>query len=131
MPNIETLKRLLRFALVGGAATLMYGGLSLIFLYGLGTAAMAAHLLAYLLVIPLSFLGQKRITFEFKGDRGRAFFRFVLTSLLALLLSTSLVWAVRTAGLVPLYGILGTMLVVPLISYLMMAFWVFLERTEV
>ncbi|MEP1649727.1 MAG: GtrA family protein [Paracoccaceae bacterium] len=130
MPNIETLNRLLRFALVGGAATLLYGGLSLILLYGLGMAAMTAHLMSYALVIPLSFLGQKRITFDFKGNQGKAFLRFVVTSLLGLSLSTAAVWAIKTAGYLPLYGTIAAMLVVPVISYLMMAFWVFLERTE-
>ena len=57
--------------------------------------------------------------------------RFVITSFVALSLSTAAVWAFKTAGYAPLYGTLATILVVPMISYLMMAFWVFLERAEV
>lgn len=131
MPVIAALKRLLRFALVGGAATLIYGMLSVLLARGFGLPAMSAHLLAYLLVIPLSFIGQNRITFGYTGDHGKAFGRFVITSLFALTLSTCAVWGLQSRGYADLYGTLATMIIVPVISYLMLVFWVFVERAEI
>jgi putative flippase GtrA len=93
-------------------------------------SAFTTHLMAYAFVLPFSFLGHRRITFSYKGPGLWAFIRFSLTSVFALSVSSWLVWYLQATGSPAVWGIVATMVIVPMVSYLVMSIWVFPERAQ-
>lgn len=82
---------MVRFALVGGCATLLY----LLISIGLpgertGIAPAAAHVLALLAATAFSYVGHHRFTFGLSGDHERHLRRFLICSGILLALSTAL-----------------------------------------
>ena len=126
--DLAGLMQLVRFVLVGGATTLLYAALALGLIFLGGLRPLTAHLIAYAIAVPVSFLGQKFFTFRFAGDQQRALRRFLASTLAALLLSTVGMALVVRAELPSYSGILLTMASVPATSYLMMALWVFTDE---
>ncbi len=122
--------RLWRFVFVGGLSTILYGIFSFTLILILNLSAFTTHLMAYALVLPFSFLGHRRITFSYKGPGLWAFIRFSLTSVLALSVSSWLVWYLQATGSPAVWGIVATMVIVPMVSYLVMSIWVFPEPAQ-
>jgi len=126
----EALK-LVRFALVGGSTTLLYA----IFAIGiheiLGSPVLLGHAIAFLLAVPLSYLGQRRFTFLYKGRQLLALKRFLVTSGFAFAVSTGAVYLsneILNWHYLVATGI--TVLVVPLVTFVTMLLWVFVEPDE-
>ena len=122
--------RLWRFVFVGGLSTILYGMFSVALIWILNFSAFTAHLTAYALVVPFSFLGHRRITFSYSGPEIWAFIRFLVTSVLALFFSSLLVWHLEATQSPAFWGIIATMVVVPLVSYTILSLWVFPERAQ-
>lgn len=124
----ETLVKLLRFGLVGGAATLLYGLFAVALQELFAPPVLLGHALAYHLAIPASYLGQRSFTFRYRGSDRRALKRFLVTAAVAFAISTAAVYGVEAwLGWPYLAGTLITMLVVPLVSFATMLLWVFFE----
>jgi len=121
--------RLLRFGLVGGAATMTYAVLVGL-LHRAGLVPAAASMTAYLTAGLVSYLGHKRITF--RSDRAHAVAapRFV----------ASLALGIGTAGAIPVIVVDGlrlplavatavTCVAAPVLSYLALSLFVFGVRS--
>jgi putative flippase GtrA len=119
--------KLVRFGLTGGLATLLYGLFAMAIYAVAGWSTLAVHTLAFALAIPVSFFGQMLFTFRYRGARLRALLRFLATAAIAFSLSTVAVYVVEQRGWHYAVGIVVTMLIVPLISFLMMLLWVFTD----
>ena len=127
----ELFFEIIRFGIAGGAATLLYGLLSLLLTWSTGRPAITVHVLAYFLALPVSFLAQGLFTFRYRGKKAHAFTRFLVVAVVAFGLSTVSVYFLRD---IPVYGrylgIVATMLLVPLISFVTMKLWVFHDRLQ-
>jgi putative flippase GtrA len=123
--------KLLRFGVVGGSATLLYGIFVLALHAMLPLPPLAEHSAAYALAVPVSYLGQRTFTFRYRGPEFRAMRRFLLTVVLAYVVSTVAVYLCGAIlGLPFYYGTVVTMGIVPVISFLTMLLWVFIEPKE-
>lgn len=117
--------RLLRFAWVGIAATLVHA-LAYGILHRLGLPPLAANLVAFAAALPVSYLGQRRWVFRAAGGSP---WRFILLQLGGLGLNSGWVALVRASGLPPDAAIAGMILVTPGLAYLAAGRWVFPDRS--
>lgn len=122
-------KQFLCFALIGVANTLIHGGLLIIAVEKLLWALSAAHLLAFAVANVFSYALNSKLTFKV-GLSFKAYTRFLLASLLSLVLTLLLATAVEWYGAHYLIGFALIVVLVPLMSFMVMRFWVFSARSK-
>ncbi len=128
-PRRELALRILRFAMVGGLCSILY----LLFAWWLiqlsAVPAVIGTAAAYLLVVPINFLLQKHFTFRSSASLTAELPRFLLVHGMNLALSVGIMALVVTWwGLSPIWGMLATVVIVPLVVYLALDLWVFCMR---
>jgi putative flippase GtrA len=120
--------RLVRFGLVGGAATLCYATLAWM-LDRMGFAPVAASIAAYGAAGVVSYLGHKRITFRSPGAHGVEIPRFALALGLGMGVAAAAPMVLTHAlGLAPIASILVVCVAAPALSYLALEHMVFRRR---
>jgi putative flippase GtrA len=123
----EIALRIARFALVGGLSSLLY----LLFAWWLIdlSSPVAGTVVAYLLVVPINFLLQKYFTFRSAAAARAELPRFLFIHGMNTSLSAGIMAVVATWwGLAPIWGMLATVVIVPIIVYLALDAWVFYRR---
>jgi putative flippase GtrA len=121
--------RIMRFAVVGGAATLTYAGSALILSYGPVSAilpAVAASFLAYLIAMPVSYFGHKRLTFGSDRTHALEMPRFLGSAILGIAIASLLpLIVVDGLDLAPAVSIVLACILVPATNYVALERWVF------
>lgn len=126
--RLDTLARLVRFAVVGATAAGVYAIVALVLIDSVGLAAMAASVIAYLVAIPVSFAGQKLWTFRSQGPVEREVPRFVGVQLANLAASAALLdVVVDRLHFDRLVGIAAVCVAVPLATYIALRYLVFIR----
>ena len=118
--------RLVRFGIIGGSSALVYAANLLALVHFFGTGSMMSSAVAYLIAIPVSFLGQKYFTFQSQGAVRRELSAYLVLqgiNLVAAMLVTYVV--VDVFGMSHIIGILAVIVVVALLSYVFMALAIF------
>jgi len=126
-------RRVSRFALIGGMATLIYVVLAFVLSGGAGPVilpAVAASIAAYAVAAVFSYSGHKYFTFVSGGAHVFEAPRFAALTALGLGIS----WLVPAVmadglGLSPAWPIIVTCLVVPVLNYVVLERWVFASRS--
>ncbi len=123
--------QLMRFAGVGGLATLVHVCVALIANAFLGFDGMAANFAGFTAAVLLSYFGHARITFQTRPDHAQHMPRFLFVSLVGLLTSSSVVWLI-TERMGQGFGLSMVLvaIAVPLASFLAMKFWVFAQYRQ-
>ena len=118
--------KLSRFGTIGALNTATYAILSSGLIGLLGVEATLSSAIAFAGCLPLAFWSHKLITFR-SDKRGRdEFLRFTLVQVLSFAVATLTMFVcVHLLGLHHLVPILVTILIVPLISFIVMERWVF------
>lgn len=120
------LAKLLRFGLIGGVSSLLYGVCAWGLIRWLAFSPIAASIAAYLLAIPANFVMQRQFAFRSGGRVQTEAPRFLLVHGTNILGSTGIMHAtVDIFHLDPFLGIVATMMVIPLLSFMVMHLWVF------
>ena len=125
----NTLPRFFRFLIVGGFSTLFYGVVCgfLIDRKIAGPAGGAA--IGYLASIPLNYLLQRIFTFRSRNKPSGEALRYLLVHMANLSLSTIGMYFLATKlGFDYRLGILATMVIVPVLVFVMLNRWVFAQR---
>lgn len=117
-------ERLLRFAGVGGLATIIYAALAWA-LATAGVAALPSSVAAYALSASFSFLAHKRFTFRSRGPTAGEGARFLATTAMGFGIATAAPIIAQQRGWPPSAAILLTCFMAPAFSYLLMRAWVF------
>lgn len=123
-------KRWVRFGMVGGAASLTYILLGLLFVNLWGMPVLAGNALAYVLSFIVSYLGQSLWTFRAAGPgSGLSHWamlpRFAATQALGLGLNSAIIWLLMRLGLTYEVAMPIAVLLVPVMVYLLCKYWVF------
>lgn len=123
--------QLMRFAGVGGLATLVHVCVALIANSVFGLEGLAANFAGFTAAVLLSYFGHARITFQTRPDHAQHMPRFLFVSLVGLLTSSSVVWLI-TERLGHGFGLSMVLvaIAVPLASFLAMKFWVFAQHRQ-
>lgn len=122
-------RRWMRFGLVGGAATLCYALLGLLFVNAWGMPLLPGNGLAYLLSFAVSYLGQSLWTFQARGGHRAMLPRFAATQAVGLGLNSCIVWLLVRFGLEYELAMPAAVVLVPVFVYLLCKYWVF-RRTR-
>lgn len=126
----STTAKLFRFGLAGGLSTLFYGVCVWCLVYLIALPPVVASIMAYLAAIPVSFILQRRFAFRSSGNARAEWPRFLLVQGSNLVASTATMYlVVNVFHANPTIGVLVTMLVIPLLSFVMMHLWVFALAT--
>ena len=127
-----SLLKIVKFGVVGIAAVVVYAVLAYAFIWGFGMNEILASTLGYILAIPVSFFGQKHITFNSKGAVATEAPKFIVLQLFCLT-STIIISFVTSAvlNLHPNIGILAVCVLIPPISYAAMSLIIFVEKAKV
>lgn len=134
VPALEPLRRvaetLARFASVGAACSVLYAAI-------VAGAVSVVHLrpnlsagIAYAAVIPFNFLMHRHFTFRSKGTVRHDVVRYVAAQSASMAFSIGVMaLSVDVLGLPYAVGILGAIVLVPILSYLVLDRWVFENNT--
>lgn len=126
--NAVELLRLLRFGLAGIAATVVYLLLFITIDAISEWDVTIISVLAYVLSIGFSYFAQSRFTFRVERDTRTQMIRFVVTSLIGLLVSAGALEVSKAAGWPNWMGAALVGSLVPVLNFLILSLWVF--RTE-
>ena len=126
---LERYGRLIRFFLVGGVVALTYSILTAGFIVGpLALDRIWASVVASVLIIPVSFVAHKRITYADTARQSHRFDRFAVVGVANLIVN------VTDMSLTELFhwpfwiAILAGWVIVPLMNFLLNTVWVFRAR---
>jgi putative flippase GtrA len=129
MNTITSLAKMFRFVIAGGVSTIFYVIFAFILSINLTTEFLYIHILAFCLAIPFSYFLQKDFTFQLKGQHRAASWRFLTTTLVAFTITTLISFLLVDIWLVAQWGyILMVAVTVPVISFISMRYWVFVDR---
>lgn len=116
--------QILRFGMVGGAASLTYLASSIVLLE-LGMAPLAVNLAAFAISLALSYLGQYYFTYRAAGAHRMLSRRYAISTAILIAVCTGLHWALLRLSLDPRLASLAVTLTYPLLSFLLNHGWVF------
>jgi Predicted membrane protein len=123
--------RLFKFGVVGGAATVSYFLLGLLFVNVLCFPPLLGNSLAYALSFVVSYLGQCLWTFEAKsGSHLKMLPRFAIAQGIGLLINSCIIVACMRFGLGYEPSMIVAIFLVPVFVYLVCKFWVFTPRAS-
>ena len=123
--------KIIRFGIVGAVAALTYAILAYVFMWVFEFDEVFASALAYLIAIPVSFFGQKYITFTSNGAIKTEAMKFLVLQFFCLVAAT-LIPIVTTDifALHPNFSILAVCILIPPISYGVMSWMIFAEKAK-
>lgn len=128
MSGAAGILRLVRFAAVGAVCSVVYAVMAWVLHELVGMSAVISSFCAYLIAIPVSFAGQKYFTFRSTGAVRRELPLFIAVQVLGLFLAAAVMQLVTvTYGLSFGLGTAAVVAVVPLSTYVMLHFGVFLR----
>jgi putative flippase GtrA len=128
LPNLLHLT-MVRFACVGTLVAVLYVILSLMLRLGLNLSPVASATIAFALSVAFQYLAHSTFTFRRPARDLGQFARFVVTVLLGYGVSTVFLgWVAPHFGLGETVAFLINLVLLPLMSYLVLAFWVFGTR---
>lgn len=120
--------RAIRYALVGVGNGAVFAGTSVLAVSLFNIHPIAASGLGYLCSVPLSFVGHRNFTFRsenaWQGEAGR----FLLVHSCCLAASVIIMSTVTAMRMPYSLGLLGAVLLIPLVNFLVSNFWVFTRR---
>ncbi len=131
MVTRDSLAKLFRFAIAGGLSTLLY----MIFAFTLGAVFsmkfIYIHVAAFALAVPFSYFLQSGFTFQYKGSHKKSSWRFLMTTLTAFIVTTLVSFVlVDIWGMPQWIGIVTVAFIVPIISFISMRYWVFVDTRQ-
>ena len=127
----QFLKRVAVFSAVGAVATLGYLVLTNAAVSLGGIEPKAASVAIYLLLMPASFLGHRRITFASRGSASLEGVRFCAVHAINIALAYSVsAIAIGYFALPPWTAFLVISVIVPIVNFLVFHFWVFIPEAS-
>ena len=122
-------RQILRFALVGGAASATHFAVGLSLERFAHLVPWLANIFAFLTALGVSYLGNSLITFEVEARRAGAFAKFALVSAVAFGLNQTIVWSLTGPAHWPYWLALCVVLVlVPPLTFVFSKYWALAER---
>lgn len=125
---MTVLRQLASFGMIGIVATLAHVTAAYLLRVQFAADPYLANLVGFLLALSISFAGNARFTFYYKGAISSALVRFLALSSVSLVITTLVMaWVVRNHLPMEIY-VLVVVMTVPPVTYLLARFWVFVPR---
>lgn len=120
--------RVVRFSAIGALTTTSYFVLTNL-VVTLGMDAKTASVVIYLLLMPISFLGHRRLTFASRGRAAPEWLKFCLVHAINLIGVYVLSWfAIDRNGLPPWLAFMFISIAAPGVNFIAFHLWVFSHR---
>jgi putative flippase GtrA len=124
----EEFWRLARFSAVGAVATVLHIGVAMIAVAAIGANPTVSAMIGFTAAFAVSYFGHFRFTFAASGRHRDYLFKFAVSSLASLVLSTGMVWvATAILGIDYKPSLIALAVIVPVCNFLVNRFWVFLQ----
>lgn len=124
-------RKIFRFALVGGAATVVHAAVALLLHYQAGIEALAANVVAFFMAWGVSYLANWAWTFEAASEHRQSIPRFLTVSLSGFGLNQTLLWLTYSVLGWPMWLALAPSLVaIPAASFVASYLWAFASSPE-
>lgn len=120
--------RIARFAAVGLFNTLAYFVLANSLHYAFGMTAELASYAAYFIMVPVSFIGHKRVTFGTKGHALQELTKFSMLQAANLCVIAAANLATKTFNAPGWVAFALISIAIPAINFVVMQIWVFVVR---
>lgn len=120
--------KILRFAVVGGGATIVHLALATSLVRGFPSISIFnANAVAFAVAVFVSFIGHSVFTFKAKGS----LLRFLTTAIVGLCCNNLVAYALLWATDIKLLSIATGTLAAPVVVYILSSFWVFtIKKTD-
>lgn len=120
--------RFLKFAIIGGIATLTHAINYLLFLKVFNISEYISNVIGFTFALSISYYGQRYWTFSDKKiqNENKTKFKFFISSLLSIILNT--LWVFITVNMFnckPEYAAFGIVFVTPVMIFITLSLWVF------
>lgn len=123
--------RIVRFGITGGIASGVYAIIAIVAVDMLGMSGLGASSLAYLVAIPVSFIGQKFWTFRATGTLERELPGFLAVQAINLVAAAVIMAIlVDVLKLDRIVGVGAVVIAIPAMTYLLLSRKVFKERND-
>lgn len=128
---LEKYRKLLGFVTFGGLASLVYAVILIISVDILGIPTFIGSVVAFALAIPVSYLGNRWVTYRSNNVLASEAVRFIVVQLINLVLTSVVVHFVMEWFALPTYvGIVVAFLTAPIISFVLFEVWVYRQRQD-
>lgn len=117
--------------MIGGLAALGYFIFSLLLVMYFSLSVAAAGFIAYIMMIPVAYIGHKIHTFQSSGLHRSEFPRFVFSAVIGSILSSLIPWIFTSViYLNPAIGFSVACIAVPLINFILLKKYVFVHSVR-
>ncbi|MGB8843680.1 MAG: GtrA family protein [Aliidongia sp.] len=118
-----------RYGVVGVGISLLYSGLTVFFVSGLGIASVLASLGSFVIALPISYFSHWAITFQRRHRFSDGWQRFAVLSAVGFTVAVPGMYVVTNVlNWSYLIGIAFSWVLVPMINYTLLQLWVFSHR---
>ena len=129
--KMQSKPKLFWFCVVGGSTSLCYAIFVEVLIDVFLVSQAIAASIAYLLMLPISFLGHKLLTFRSKERTLSQSFRFFTMHGITALVCAFIMWIMTVqVGTTHWFGSAAIIIIAPAINYIMMEVWVFAKQVE-
>jgi putative flippase GtrA len=123
--------KLLRYATVGVANAIIYGVSTAFYIHTFGIDGKIGSVLGYCTALPFAFIAHRSYTFSSQGAVKIELLRFAITHATSLLVSLiAMAAAIDYFGLHYAFGIIGGVVLVPIVTFLALDLWVFSDQNS-
>ena len=129
--DASTIAQGLRFAVVGATSGLVFAAVTTLLVSLLGVDPKLASIGGYIVSMPANFIGNRTFSFRSRGAWHGEALRFCILHLVNMAVAGGTMGAiVDMLGLHYAFGIVGAIVLVPLVNFVLMKLWVFAPRAD-
>jgi putative flippase GtrA len=128
MMGLGFLRRISWFGVIGVASSALYAAGASAGVDLFGWSRTTANTFGFLLSTPCSYLGHHYLTFRADGVHQAYVPRFLVQACATYFLASAITALNEQLGLNYLVGVFWVVVLIPLLNYIMLAFWVFVGR---
>jgi putative flippase GtrA len=128
MRGLGFLRRIGWFGVIGAASSALYAAGASAGVDLFGWSRTTANTFGFVLSTPCSYLGHHYLTFRANADHQTYVPRFLVQACAAYFLASAITWLNAQLGFNPLVAIFTVVMLMPLLNYVLLAFWVFVDR---
>ena len=127
--SLIELGRIIRFGLVGIAATLVYAMVSAVANERLAMTPVLASIIGQTASMGVSYFGHSLFSFRVKTNHQTYLWRFLIIAALTFALNGAVTWLIADIlKLSPRVAIATVTILIPIVNYIFNRFWVFIPR---
>jgi putative flippase GtrA len=128
MMGLGFLRRISWFGVIGAASSALYAAGASAGVDLFDWSRTTANTFGFLLSTPCSYIGHHYLTFRADADHQAYVPRFLVQACATYFLASAITWLNAQLGFNPLVAIFSIVALIPPLNYILLGFWVFVDR---